>query len=613
MDATKGKENETPVFTCDVCSFSFTRKDHLAWHKTLQCKKLKTFEATQFYSCGICKKSFRDKDDLLKHKRNHNVSTIISCDICNETFKEKKDLEEHKLKHSKQTLLKCEKCELTFKFESTMINHQKLHDIKSYSCDICNESFISMDALENHEEEHEYQLCFTCNICTIKIAGWDNYLVHKKSCKAKAVVQFICDICSKKFYRKGPFEIHVRKHQTIKNNEAKVESEGPPFQCDFCDMTLSRKEHIKRHCLRKHPEEWADRERERAQKKVEKNNKDNSLNEPETIEIDENDCNVDSNNTSIADHINEEILDEDYETKLENAASINVPITPLDKDPRHAENDPLSLETTTFWPYSCDICHYPLRTFIGLLKHYKNKHDIDNPKVTPLNGKSNGGKIEKKNYGRKYPCEFCGFRFARKDTLTKHLKRLHDYVEEPKVVSKQKSIKNSSQEPTAEPIITIENFEIEDGDLYDSQQPNPPPDEIQLRIERMITEAETVINTPIPNQSTKRRYVIRDTKSKASPNEIKSRIDRMIKEAQSVLDSPSVTSKRSKMDPVLNSTNFTQTERNICLVFPCKVCGEIFNQNVAFYEHFKSEHENLDIELIMGIPLKKELKEEQKV
>ena len=82
--------------TCDVCSKSYGRKDHLMRHMRTTHSELRPFV------CRVCAQTFSRKDRLLRHEKIHSGVPQFSCDLCDKCFIRRDSLKKHSRTHCKK-------------------------------------------------------------------------------------------------------------------------------------------------------------------------------------------------------------------------------------------------------------------------------------------------------------------------------------------------------------------------------------------------------------------------------------------------------------------------------------------------------------------------------
>lgn len=145
----------------------------------------------------------------------------------------------------------------------------KTHTKKNLkTCDICNKSFITNQALNNHLLLHKEERNFVCDIdgCKKSFKTPGNLSEHRMT-HSKDAKKFACPHCDKRFYQKSKLKRHSAKHSDVMSYECQVESckekfktswslyqhklkfhkEGQEFKCSECDKSFISRDKLKRH------------------------------------------------------------------------------------------------------------------------------------------------------------------------------------------------------------------------------------------------------------------------------------------------------------------------------------------------------------------------------
>ncbi|XP_027876068.1 zinc finger protein with KRAB and SCAN domains 1-like [Xiphophorus couchianus] len=131
-------------FLCETCGKSFTRVDHLNFHK-----KIHTGEKP--FSCETCEKRFSRISHLRLHKKIHTGDRPFFCDTCGKSFIQSSDLNVHRRIHTNERPFSCQTCGKSFTRKSNLNVHRKTHtQQKSFSCQTCGQHFLRLGNLISH-------------------------------------------------------------------------------------------------------------------------------------------------------------------------------------------------------------------------------------------------------------------------------------------------------------------------------------------------------------------------------------------------------------------------------------------------------------------------------
>ena len=140
------------------------------------------------YKCEICNMTFSHIDSFTIHVDIHSLTSTYTCDLCEETFLQKIKLDEHKTKCQKQkceNMYSCHMCERTFPFKHHLESHKSFHTNDLKKLESPNKpvsplpSSSCFEVVINHEEKP-----FFCNRCKVTFRTVDELIGHisKKSC-----------------------------------------------------------------------------------------------------------------------------------------------------------------------------------------------------------------------------------------------------------------------------------------------------------------------------------------------------------------------------------------------------------------------------------------------
>lgn len=231
--------------TCLRCNMTFVRTVDFLRHEKLH-KNKKSFK------CNQCDKIYTRKSKLIAHEKIHaNENQEISND---------RSLENNKINLNQQSYIVGKK----LNNELPVIN-QSLPDqiyskiietnIKRFSCDLCNKTYVRKDRFILHKESHNEKQ-FQCKICN-KVFQKQNEL-HQHEKFHIVLRSFQCTSCDMSFKHEINFIKHLKIHgrnlysKTTERNKdlilhKEIYNKEKFFQCDICDKTYSSKNSLNRH------------------------------------------------------------------------------------------------------------------------------------------------------------------------------------------------------------------------------------------------------------------------------------------------------------------------------------------------------------------------------
>ena len=235
---------ERNLYVCDICGIerkgSRSMQQHLSWHQRhpnedyltchicRQCGKICAgYNAMKFHVRQVhcdrnlkctyqgCERAFKTQVALKSHLDIHAGIKNYVCSECGFAFRSKQELKGHILrKHSQvKKTLPCEICGKLFRHMSNLKSHFNIHKAQSerqHRCQECNITFKSELTLKNHMVLHDPSRPFKCNKCPLRYKNKDAWVSHQSS------------------------------------------HDNPQFSCQFCDVSYTRKDNLKRHMKDKH-------------------------------------------------------------------------------------------------------------------------------------------------------------------------------------------------------------------------------------------------------------------------------------------------------------------------------------------------------------------------
>lgn len=262
-----GAANETKMCVCKLCDKTFSKiaklREHLLWH---QDNPMSLFEI-----------DFVKKPELIGHHAICNddvkVETIIEdirkqiltnqshkfyqiqngngweMSISDSETESESDDRNSKAAHN---TYKCNKCSKVFDRIHKIIYHMKHDhepiDFEEINCGQCGKIFPCFGILNKHLRNQcaNLEKEYPCNLCKIKFMWESSCIIHsnkmhlgdKVKKDSKSILKtksFVCDICSKAFYRSEHLERHRKIHMPTERK----------FSCDLCKKKFNRKDNLK--------------------------------------------------------------------------------------------------------------------------------------------------------------------------------------------------------------------------------------------------------------------------------------------------------------------------------------------------------------------------------
>ncbi|CAI9733063.1 XP_029644716.1uncharacterized protein LOC115218876 [Octopus vulgaris] len=167
------------------------------------------------------------------------TNSDIKCRLCRKTFKYESNLQSHMSAHKRRKCFKCEQCTKTFTFLSDYYQHTLLHHsgLTLYTCDYCQEQFLSTSELESHRVTHDGKRPYQCRYCEKNYIRKGDLKKHLRVHSGERPYQ--CELCGKSFSAgSGQLAKHLRIHLDEK-----------PFSCNYCNKTFTDKANADKHMM----------------------------------------------------------------------------------------------------------------------------------------------------------------------------------------------------------------------------------------------------------------------------------------------------------------------------------------------------------------------------
>ena len=402
--------NESPEkakkFKCETCGKAFARSEHLKRH--ISC----VHEGQKNHKCHLCEKAFT-RSDRLKHHISSVHNDFIDDNYSSEEEHDANDSDSYYEPADDQAnkMFKCNLCEKEFKRKQHLKRHlTKVHKEKSnggiynpwligdlniflyYCCPECDERNHTKESFVQHALEHHPMAKENLEIVGMKEEPYDdtyydedeggvdgdqshlfyasaeygdeNDSDYEEDSNVIKTKKFKCDSCDMSYTRKEHLKRHVNAVHEGKKN----------YNCNFCEMGFSRKDYLKRHVASIHKDQ------------AENDNLDTKLKEEP---LDDNDM-----DGSYQQYDNSDIKHE----------------TNSNDDPNGQEKE--------IKMHKCDTCGKEFKNKQHLKRHVVNVHENGN--------NSNVQKGPMKNENNKYICDTCGKEFNRSHHLKRHVANVHE-------------------------------------------------------------------------------------------------------------------------------------------------------------------------------------------
>ena len=207
---------------CSICDEKFEtmslRNDHITTkHKDVN-----------LYDCSECSSQFLTEKNLKSHISNSHKPKVGSiCPICGNMLKTAAFLKIHisHVHEGNKPKFKCSLCEESYATKQALENHMSVHEGKIFQCSNCNEEFNSKNKLEVHiAKEHDRSKLHRCEHCDSAYVTKNALVTHIAFVHDKTISN-VCPHCGKNCMSKAVLKKHVRiVHENIHKNVKTVKN-----------------------------------------------------------------------------------------------------------------------------------------------------------------------------------------------------------------------------------------------------------------------------------------------------------------------------------------------------------------------------------------------------
>ncbi|XKL64657.1 hypothetical protein PGB90_004743 [Kerria lacca] len=238
-------------FVCVQCNKVFRRRDNLdrhneSYHPALNDTEeanniLKTAEirinGEIAYHCQMCNRNIVNPNRFISHYRGHYSESKFTCDLCGKQAKTQHQLNTHiKNIHLNIRNYKCDICDKSFYTKQACEEHRRIHTgERPFSCEICGKTFVAGNALISHKRFHNDFYPHSCHMCPKKFKVRRSLINHIRTHTGER--PFKCDLCTKTFNNSSQYSYHKKV----------THSEARPFTCSLCGNCFKANKFLSRH------------------------------------------------------------------------------------------------------------------------------------------------------------------------------------------------------------------------------------------------------------------------------------------------------------------------------------------------------------------------------
>lgn len=235
------KSCKTPLSAPNLPKLSMSSADNMQPNKTTEPRQETDTKAKRRrLHCLVCKVSFPTKKAYELHKKNHLNSAKYKCDVCQQSFNSIDKLAIHARSHAGR--YQCNMCQVCFTDVKDLDAHVLLHfdlDVR-YKCGVCENSFFDLDHLVRHTDavhSNTLNITFNCYVCGNLFASLHEFVKHDENHKKDSGVLH-CSECGETFSTLVSLNLHRKIHAMPRTQ---------PYACQKCSLRFSRSEDLHNH------------------------------------------------------------------------------------------------------------------------------------------------------------------------------------------------------------------------------------------------------------------------------------------------------------------------------------------------------------------------------
>ena len=221
---------------CSICDEKFETMSLRNDHITTKHKDVK------LYDCSECSSQFLTEKNLKSHISNSHKPKVGSiCPICGKILKTATALKKHisQVHEGNKPRFKCTLCDGSFSTKQALENHMSVHEGKIFHCSNCDEEFNSKNKLESHiAKEHDRSKLHKCEHCDSAYVT-KNALVSHIAFVHDKTISNVCQYCGKNCMSKADLKNHIRIVHELAGKHL--------FKCEHCEKSFKLETGLKSH------------------------------------------------------------------------------------------------------------------------------------------------------------------------------------------------------------------------------------------------------------------------------------------------------------------------------------------------------------------------------
>ena len=239
--------------TCNVCKAQDKWPEREKIHETThKASRIEGQNEEQRFKCSVCRITFIAEHALRNHiSAQHSTAEkrSFACDLCDKVYHEKGSLTRHvKRKHNevgKPEIHKCAKCDRIFKTKTALVSHEKIHNDRSFVCEICDKTFPLQENLWSHyqishafeeDAEDRNQEIIKCKLCG-------------KACTVESLKDHIITCLGIEIGLTSSNDVQIKQEKEEDHGE---DDTGTYYACYTCGAMFTSEVSLNRHAMVKH-------------------------------------------------------------------------------------------------------------------------------------------------------------------------------------------------------------------------------------------------------------------------------------------------------------------------------------------------------------------------
>ena len=226
--------NDSPLF-CQICDKTYNTKQGLKTH-------IESIHDGVRYPCSQCPYRASGKGTLKKHILFTHDKIGVTCMICDTKHRSETHLKRHIAEKHEKLKVSCSQCSFQTTNKYTLAWHIKnIHTANRelYRCEICENEYVSKNALQQHIATKHEGKRYPCDACHVLFSEPKSLKLHVKTIHEN--IRIPCNLCETTHSSKQHLKHHIEnKHEGVK------------YPCSQCSFKSASKYGAKQHAKNIH-------------------------------------------------------------------------------------------------------------------------------------------------------------------------------------------------------------------------------------------------------------------------------------------------------------------------------------------------------------------------